>query len=122
MRDTTIESTIACKPALFACPKLFAPIYLAISEFAPEPIPFPSPTRTMKSGVMNPIAANASEPIPATHMLSARLYIMIKSIETIIGTLSFLIALFGSPVITSIFSFFSLFSLINPFPLNHNIF
>ena len=85
-------------------------MFLAISEFAPAPIPWPSPIKTMNNGVMNPIAANASGPSPATHMLSARLYIMIKTMESIIGILSFRIAFLGSPVIISIFLFFSLVS------------
>ena len=73
INETTTASSIPCNPALFACLMLPAPINLAISEFAPAPIPFPSPTKTMNNGVMNPTAANASAPRPATHILSAML-------------------------------------------------
>ena len=71
--DMITDSTIPCRAALFASSRLPAPIDLAISEFAPAPIPFPSPTKTMNNGVMNPTAANASAPRPATHILSAML-------------------------------------------------
>ena len=59
-------------------------------------------------------AASASAPSPATQILSAMLYIMIKSMEIIIGTASLTIAFLGSPVIISILLFFSLANLISP--------
>jgi hypothetical protein len=52
----------------------------------------------MKIGVVNPNAASASGPRPATHILSARLYAMIRNIDMIIGTDSKRIARLGSPV------------------------
>ena len=85
-------STRLCRAVLFASGMFFAPTNRAIILFAPAPIPFPSPTSIMNSGVMNPIAASASLPSPATHMLSARLYAMIRNMLTIIGHASFFIA------------------------------
>jgi len=53
----------------------------------------------MNRGVMNPNAARELGPSPATHILSARLYTIIRSIETIIGIERVRIAFLGSPVI-----------------------
>ncbi|OPX71041.1 MAG: hypothetical protein A4E38_01238 [Methanoregulaceae archaeon PtaB.Bin108] len=52
--------------ALFAPFLSHAPIRLAMVDVTPDPIPTPSPIRIMKRGVMNPIAAIASDPRPAT--------------------------------------------------------
>ena len=68
--DTMMESTIPCNPALLALAGSSPPMYLAIRELAPAPIPCPRPISTINKGVIKPIAANASEPSPATHMLS----------------------------------------------------
>ena len=104
MERITVNITV-CTAALSANFLSFPPIALAINEFAPEPIPFPTPTSIINSGVMNPIAASASDPRPATHILSARLYAIIRSMETIIGTANLFIAFLGSPVIISILLF-----------------
>ena len=98
--------TIACNAALLTNALFLAPIALAIKEFAPDPIPFPNPITIKNKGVINPIAAKASAPRPATHTLSAMLYAIISNIEAIIGTDSLLIAFFGSPLINSMLECF----------------
>ena len=73
-RGSTTESTavikIACIAALSALSLSFAPIHRAIREVAPAPKPCASPTITINIGEINPKAASASAPSPATHMLS----------------------------------------------------
>ena len=59
-----------CSPALFARCWFFAPMQRAISDVVPVPSPCPIPTITMYIGTVNPRAANALAPSPATHMLS----------------------------------------------------
>ncbi len=63
----------ACIAALSAPFLFLAPIHREIAELAPAPRPLPRPMRIMKNGVMNPTAARASSPRPATQMASARL-------------------------------------------------
>ena len=70
-----------------------------MDEVAPAPSPFPSPTSIRNSGVTNPTPASASEPSPATHAASARLYMLTKSIDIISGTLILRTAIRGSPSI-----------------------
>ena len=83
-------------------------IYLDIKEFPPAPRPFPNPTIIINNGVIYPSAASGSAPSPATHMLSIMLFANIKNILAIIGKDSLFIAFFGSPVIISMFLFFSI--------------
>ncbi len=63
-------------PCIAACSapcRFFPPILRATTEETPAPSPFPRPMNTMKSGVMNPTAASASAPSPATQMALIRL-------------------------------------------------
>ena len=66
--DMPRASRSACTAALFAPARSQAPMRRAIVDVTPAPSPLPSPIRTMKSGVMNPIAAMASAPRPATQI------------------------------------------------------
>ena len=68
-----VVNTTECSAALFANSSFLAPNALAINEFAPAPIPFPSPTIIINNGVIKPSAARASAPSPDTHTLSAKL-------------------------------------------------
>jgi len=62
------DSRRAWIAALFAPLRSHAPILREIDEVTPAPMPTPRPMRIMKIGVMNPIAAMASDPSPATQM------------------------------------------------------
>ena len=106
--DIIILNIIECIAALSALCLSCAPMYLEIREFAPAPIPFPAPTSTINSGVIYPNAASGSAPSPATHILSIMLFANISSILAIIGIASLFIAFLGSPVIISMFEFFSI--------------
>ena len=112
MTDTTTLKIRLCIAALFAEVLSSAPIYLDIREFPPAPNPFPNPTIIINNGVIYPSAANGSAPSPATQILSIILFAKIKNILAIIGNDNLLIAFLGSPVIISMFSFFSITYLI----------
>lgn len=101
-------SMLECIAALFAPFRFSAPMYRDMSEFAPAPIPFPNPTKTMNNGVTYPIAARGSAPSPATHMLSMMLFKNIRNMLAISGHASLFMAFLGSPVTSSIFEFFSI--------------
>lgn len=82
MKRTSAGVTIAERVRMMAMPCIAALSALALSpapmrremaEVTPAPRPLPSPTRIMKTGVMNPTAARASSPRPATQTASARL-------------------------------------------------
>ncbi len=60
-------------PALSAPSRFSPPILRAITEETPAPSPFPSPMKIMKTGVINPTAARASGPRPATQIALIRL-------------------------------------------------
>ena len=100
-----------CIAALFAEDLSSAPMNLEITELPPAPSPFPNPTIIINRGVVYPNAASGSAPSPATQILSIMLFANIKNILAIIGSDNLFIAFLGSPVIISIFSFFSIIAL-----------
>ncbi len=63
-------NSMECIAALFALPLSSAPIQRAISDVVPVPKPDPKPRIIINNGKMNPKAANALKPSPATHILS----------------------------------------------------
>ena len=106
--DATALKIRLCIAALFAECLSSAPMYLEITEFPPAPRPFPNPTIIRNNGVVYPSAARGSAPSPATQMLSIMLFANIRNMLAMMGADNLFIAFFGSPVIISMFSFFSI--------------
>ena len=99
--DIIMVIRIECTAPLSALDLCFSPMYFDNAEVAPAPRPLPTPTSTRNIGVTYPTPASASAPNPATHAASARLYILISSMDIIKGTDIFLKPCLGSPRIVS---------------------
>ena len=73
INETTMSIKIEWTEALSAFGLLSSPRYFDKAKAAPEPKPFPKPTRIMKIGVKNPTPARASAPRPDTQKASIKL-------------------------------------------------